>query len=335
MILYFKPKQLGAAALPPEELARDKIGCKKYGPCGVGEKALYLNSFFIDRCFYVPISSVRRVFKRVALSKGGFTGRGMFASIPYLVVEYDGGVQKQCIFKDEGHADLLLAHLERTHPDIPRLSEAGERRLAEQARREAERELKELSPQAQAAREELERAEAKLAERPDLAVWLSQAARRKRGSDQSNPAYKWVALTVVIAGALALLYGLWTVFSGDTTGLYFLLFGLAAVFFFSGAQVLPTAKNNRRAVAREWDEARAAAGEFIGERFPVPCQYAHPVVLRRMVRIIREGRAQTVEEALERLKDDLRALNSSVQVEQEEYDEVVSIKPMFLLCGYK
>ena len=68
MILFFKPKQLGSAALPPEELARDKIGCKKYGPCGVGEKALYLNSFFIDRCFYVPIASVRRVFKRVAMS---------------------------------------------------------------------------------------------------------------------------------------------------------------------------------------------------------------------------------------------------------------------------
>lgn len=335
MILFFKPKQLGSGALPPEELARDKMGCKKYGPCGVGERALYLNSFFIDRCFYVPISSVRRVFKRVALSRGGFTGKGMFASIPYLVVEYDNVTQKQCIFKDESHVDLLLAHLEKTHPEIPRLSEEGERRLAEKARREAERYLKELSPQAQAARETLERAEAKLAERPELSVRLAQAARMKRSSDRSNPAYKWVALAIVAAGALALLYGLWTVFSGDTTGLYFLLFGLAAVFFFSSAQVLPTAKNNRRAVTREWEEARAAVGAFIGDSFPVPCQYAHPVALRRMVRIIREGRAQTVEDALDRLKDDLRALNSSVQVEQEEYDEVVCIKPMFLLCGYQ
>ncbi len=334
MILYFKPKQLGSAALPPEELARDKIGCKKYGPCGVGEKALYLNSFFIDRCFYVPIASVRRVFKRVAMSRGGFTGKGMFASVPYLVVEYGGG-QKQCIFKDESQVDLLLAHLERSHPEIPRFSAEGERRLAEKARREADRYLKELPPQAQAAREELERAEAKLAERPELGVRLARAARMKRGSDLSNPAYKWVALAIVIAGAAALLYGVWTALSGDSTGLYFLLFGLAAVFFFSGARVLPTAQNNRRAVSKEWDEARAAVEEFTGSQFPVPCQYAHPIVLRRMARIIREGRAQTAAEALERLKDDLRALNSSVQVEQEEYDEVVCIKPMFLLCEYQ
>ena len=54
----------------------------------MGKEALYLNSFYIDRCFYVVLPSVRRVFKRVAMSKGGFTGKGMFASIPYLVVEY-------------------------------------------------------------------------------------------------------------------------------------------------------------------------------------------------------------------------------------------------------
>ena len=54
-----------------------------------------------------------------------------------------------------------------------------------------------------------------------------------------------------------------------------------------------------------------------------------------MIRILREGRAQTADEALEVLKNDLRALNASVQVEQEEYDEVVCIKPMFLLCGYQ
>ncbi len=54
-----------------------------------------------------------------------------------------------------------------------------------------------------------------------------------------------------------------------------------------------------------------------------------------MIRILREGRAQTSGEALEVLKKDLKALNSSVQVEQEEYDEVVCIKPMFLLQDYQ
>ena len=111
----------------------------------------------------------------------------------------------------------------------------------------------------------------------------------------------------------------------------------AAVFFFSGANVLPTARNNKKAAAREWEEAKAAMGSHLsgGKKFPVPCQYAHPVVLERMIRILREGRAQTADEALEVLKNDLRALNASVQVEQEEYDEVVCIKPMFLLCEYQ
>ena len=39
--------------------------------------------------------------------------------------------------------------------------------------------------------------------------------------------------------------------------------------------------------------------------------------------------------SLQVLKKDLKALNSSVVVEKEEYDEVVAIKPMFLVMDYK
>lgn len=67
----------------------------------------------------------------------------------------------------------------------------------------------------------------------------------------------------------------------------------------------------------------------------MPARYAHPVVLQRMIRVLREGRAQSVGEALNVMKKDLKALNASVQVEQEEYDEVVAIKPMFLLWDYE
>lgn len=336
--MIFKPRQLSREGLDSVALAADKKKCRRFGPCGVGEKALYLNSFYIDRCYYVTLSSVRRVFKRVAMSKGGFTGRGMFASIPYLVVEYGGGQRKQCNFKREDDVDLLLEHMAKVRPDIPRLSEEGERRLAEKAAREAARYLKELTPQARKAWDELEKARAKLAEEPALSTRLARAARTKRTNDQSNPAYKWVALTIVLLGAAALAYGVWTWLNNkDNTGLYFLLFGFAAIFFFSGANVLPTARNNRRAVAREWETAKADMEEFVGRsgKFPVPSWYAHPIVLERMIRIIREGRAQTAGEALEVLKTDLKALNSSVQVEQEEYDEVVCIKPLFLLQAYR
>ena len=135
----FTHVKLGNTTLPPEVLKADKKSCKRYGPCGVGEQALYLNSFFIDRRYYVALESVRRVFKRVAMSKGGFTGKGAFGSIPYLVVELDDGSQKQCNFKHEEDVDLLLAHMARACPDIPRHSVEAERRLREKAEREAKR----------------------------------------------------------------------------------------------------------------------------------------------------------------------------------------------------
>ena len=84
--MFLKPQKLGNDGLSEEELLADRKNCKKIGPCGVGKKALYLNSFYIDRQYYIPVRSVSRVFKRVAMSKGGFSGKGMFATIPYLVL---------------------------------------------------------------------------------------------------------------------------------------------------------------------------------------------------------------------------------------------------------
>ena len=129
--MIFAPARLGSVTLDNETLAADKKGCRRFGPCGVGEKALYLNSFFIDRHYYVALSSVRRVFKRVAMSKGGFTGKGAFGSIPYLVVEYDGG-EKQCNFKHEEDVDNLLAYLSKLCPDLPLQSRKVEQHMAQQ-----------------------------------------------------------------------------------------------------------------------------------------------------------------------------------------------------------
>ena len=69
--------------------------------------------------------------------------------------------------------------------------------------------------------------------------------------------------------------------------------------------------------------------------FPVPSQYAHPVVLKQMMDAVEEGRAVTVPEALEAVKNRLREVNADVQVEQEEYDEIVQIKAMFLNHDYQ
>ena len=107
--MIFKPVKLGRDGLTEQELQTDRKKSRNFGPCGVGEKALYLNSFYIDRRYYIPFTSITRVFKRVAMSRGGFSGKGMFATIPYLVVEYDDGKEKQCNFKYEENVDRMLA----------------------------------------------------------------------------------------------------------------------------------------------------------------------------------------------------------------------------------
>ena len=336
--MILKPLKLGKNSLPEEELKLDKKQCRKFGPCGVGEKALYLNSFFLDRRFYIPFTSVKRIFKRIAMSKGGFSGSGVFASMPYLVVEYDNGTEKQCNFKHEEDVDRLLAYVGGKHPELPLHSKEAEIKLAEKAQRLAKkRSSVPLTETAEKNIHTLEMCERYLKNSSDLYVNLSQSAKRKRTYDRSNPAYKWVALAITLLGTAAFVYGIYSFITKAGFGIYFLLFGLAAIFLFSGANVLPTARNNRRAIEKSLTESVNAMEAYIRKRpdFPVPAYYAHPVVLTRMADIIREGRAETIPNALQVLKEDLKALNSSVMVEQEEYDEVVAIKPMFLVMDYQ
>lgn len=335
--MIFKPVQLGTKSLSENDLVEDKKNCKKYGPCGVGEKAIYLNSFYFDRRYYIVYSSITRIFKRIAMSKGGFTGKGVFASIPYLVVEYDNGKYKQCNFKREEDVDLLLEHIRKTHPDIRLHSEEAERRLLEKQKMLEAKKAKEITEQARQTIQELEQCQAYLEEKQAQAIELSAAAKRKRAYDRSNPSYKWVALAIVLMGAAAAAYGVYALMTHAGFAIYFLLFGLAAVFLFSGANVLPTSRNNKRAIEDRLQKAIGAQQIYIGKypNFPLPAYYAHPIVVQRMIRTIEEGRAQTAQEALETVKKDLQALNSSVQVEQEEYDEVVAVKPMFLVMDYK
>lgn len=333
-----RPQRLGKDTLPENELKEDKKSCHKFGPCGVGQKAIYLNSFYIDRQYYVPMKSVKRVFKRIAMSKGGFTGRGVFATLPYLVVEFDDGRQKQCNFKHEEDVDRILAYIEDNFPDIPLHSEAAEQKLREKERNLEKKRLAEnISDTARNNISILDNAIKYLHKDSDLYLNLSQSAKKKRVYDRSNPAYKWVALAITIIGLGAFLYGVYSVITHAGFGIYFLLFGLAAIFLFSGASVLPTSKNNKHYIEKQLVRSIDDMQRYIKTYpdFPVPAHYAHPVVLKRMQDILKDKRAETMSEALEVLKNDLKALNSSVVVEQEEYDEIVAIKPMFLVMDYK
>ena len=338
--MIFRPAQLGMAKLDRLELEQDKKACRKIGPCGVGKKALYLNSFYIDRRYYLPYGSISRVFKRVAMSSGGFTGKGMFASMAYLVVEYDGGKQKQCNFKDERDVDKLLEVLAKEQPQIPLLSEAGEQALQKKEAEKAARKLPELTDEAKHSVTVLRKAKEYLEEKPELAEELSAAERRKRAQLQSKPVYRYVALAIFVFGIVSAAYGLYAVTNHvGNYGIYFALFGFAAIFLFSSYNMLPTARNNNNAIMKRADKAEAAMAEYVKHypngAFPVPSCYAHPIVLKQMTDAIEEGRAVTVPEALDAVEKRLQALNADVQVEQEEHDEVVVIKAMFLNHDYQ
>ena len=338
--MIFRPAQLGMAKLDRLELEQDKKACRKIGPCGVGKKALYLNSFYIDRRYYLPYGSISRVFKRVAMSSGGFTGKGMFASMAYLVVEYYGGKQKQCNFKDERDVDKLLEVLAKEQPQIPLLSEAGEQALQKKEAEKAARKLPELTDEAKHSVTVLRKAKEYLEEKPELSDELSAAERRKRAQLQSKPVYRYVALAIFIFGIAAAAYGLYSVFSHTGSyGIYFALFGFAAIFLFSSYNMLPTARNNHSAIMKRAEKAETAMAEYVKHypngAFPVPSYYAHPIVLKQMMDAVEEGRAVTVPEALNAVEARLKSLNADVQVEQEEYDEVVVIKAMFLNHDYQ
>ena len=331
-----KPRRLGNVSIPDEELIKDRKECKKIGPCGIGKKAVYLSSFYIDRRYYIPISSVKRIFKRIAMSKGGFTGKGVFGTLSYLVVVYEDGKEKQC--KHEEDVDRFLAYIEEEYPDIPVHSLEAERKLAEKERWLAEKQReRNVSEETKRCLVKLEQAEQYLKKQSDIYMDLSQSAKKKRTYDRSNPAYKWVALAIVLMGGAAFVYGIYALTTHAGFGMYFLLFGLAAIFLFAGANVLPTSKNNKNYIEKRLTESISQMEEYIRvyPDFPVPAHYAHPIVLKRMQEIMKEGRARNIPEALQVLKKDLKALNSSVVVEKEEYDEVVAIKPMFLVMDYK
>lgn len=330
-------RALSRQTLEQETIRSDKKTCRRFGPCGVGKKALYLNSFYIDRMYYVPFTAVKRVFKRVAMSRGGFTGKGIFASMAYLVVVYDDGTEKQCLFKREEHVDEMLAYIGQKHPGLPLLSEAAEKKKKQRAAEEAAKPRTKISDEAERAAQALVQARTFLEKRPSLAAALSRCAKAKRVNERSNPAYRWAALAIVLLGAATAVYGVWAVVTDAGNGIYFTLFGLAAVFLFAGANVLPTRRNNRRYVDAQWEEACSAMERYLASYpdFPLPARYAHPVTLTRMIRVIREGRAQNAQEALLAVKKDLQALNADVTVSQEEYDEVMLIKPMFLVENYR
>ncbi|MBE7005239.1 MAG: ATPase P [Ruminococcaceae bacterium] len=334
--MLFAPKLVGTTALDAETLAADRKDCRKFGPCGLGKKAVYLGGRYADRGFYTVYGDIRRIFKRIAMSKGGFTGKGMFGAMAYLVVQFADGREKQSYFKREDEVDQLLAVIEREHPELPTHSEEAERKLREAEQAEQARYCKELTPAAESAVAELRAALETLKRRRDLTDALAFAAKQKRTIDAINPNYRLAAVAIFLLALAAAGLGVYMLLNHRDHAELLAVFGFAAIFLVSSTRVLPTGRNNKRYAQEQWDKALANMRSLLQEErgIPVPAQYAHPIVLERMIRVLREGRAQSVGEAYETMKADLKALNASVTVTQKEYDEVVAVKPLFLLCNY-
>ena len=335
--MILEPVPLGTEAFPAEILKADKAACIKAGPCGAGKKALYLGGRFLERRYYLPWAEVRRVFKRVAMSPGGFSGRGLFASMVFLVVIYGNGQEKACRFRYEADADRLLGIIERDHPGIPTHSKNAEQKLAEEAAREKARYLDTLSAEAGAAAASLREDIAFLKKKEPRSSALAASAKQKRIVDCMPAAYRIGGAVIGTLGILSVLFGLSGLLSERPGALYFILGGGAVFFMALSTNTFPSRWNSRRRAKEDWENAVADMRECLKGRpsFSVPAQYAHPVVLERVIRVIREGRAETAAQAFEIMKEELKALNSSVAVSQKEHDEVVLIKPLFLVCGYR
>ena len=331
---------LGHGKLPEEVLGGDKKACRKIGPCGLGKQALYLGSRFVSRWYYVPWTNVQRVYKRVAMSRGGYTGKGVFGSMAYLVVEYDHGQEKSCYFKFEQEVDLLLSEIEKQHPGLPTHSRAAERRLHEKEREEKRRREAPVSGEAQETLGLLTAAKEYLEKRPELSKELSEAAKMKRVADQLRNSVRIISAAVGILGILLLASGLFLWLSKKDYSMYLLLFGGALFFFVLTSGLFPSKYNSRRYALERWEKAVEENRRYLAswprsEAFPVRPAYAHPLVLKWMIIMVREGKAKDVRGALSLVMERLRSLNAKVSVSQEEHDDVVEIKPLFLVCDYR
>lgn len=330
-------RQIGKTLLPDDILSADKKKCRRIGPCGLGDRAIYLNSFYIDRFYAVPYSDIRRVYKRVAVSSGGFTGKGVFATLPYFVVAYNGDQERQCLLKREEDVDALIEAIERDHPEIPTgLPGSEEVSLSKQdgetieGTRESER-SKESSESNEGGRKEIRRCRELLKEHETTYLALETAAVRKRRKDLADPRVLYLAIAVTALSLLACVLGGIGMMLRVNGAFYLLFAGLAFLMMTLASGILPQRSNTKRAIDEAYEKAVRDMEDIWPADSVVPPQLAHPLVLDRMEESIVSGRAQDARQALAIVREDLMALNRSVTVTQDEYDEIIRIKPLFLV----
>ena len=331
------PQPLSSVTIDPEIIRADRRKSKKFDQCGLGEKAIYIGGSLTPRKFYVPYSQVTHVYKRVAVSKG--SGKAFLTPILYLVVRYDDGQEKQCSFRYLNDADAMLTELEHTHPEISLEKPGSEAKNREKAEKRKQLDAVILEGDADRAERKLENAKEILNKRPGLCNDLIARARIKRSVDLIRPGWQALAAGILAAGVCCIVGAIVGMLAGlsKTTAILLILIGAAAVLMMINSRILPTPRRNRRTAEKEWEKAVEGMQHHINgyPGFPLPAYYAHPIVCDRLIRILREQRAADLDGALEVLKEDLKRMDHTVQLDKEDYDEVIRIKPLFLVMDYR
>ena len=115
--MYIPSKALSEKTLPPEVLRPDKMFCTHYEDFGLGDEALYVGMYGLNRIGYIPLNAVTRVYKRLGVTKGFFENGKIYGTMCFLVVCWDGK-EKAYRFTHEENLDAILqAFREKT--DIP------------------------------------------------------------------------------------------------------------------------------------------------------------------------------------------------------------------------
>ncbi len=329
-------KPLSQLALDPAQIKADRKKCRKYDQCGLGEKAIYMGSTMHPRRYYIPYSQVTNVFKRVGVSNPD--GKGFLSPVLFIVVRYDDGKEQTCSFRYLQDADKMLNDLEANHPEISLLSPEGVRKQQERERAEARIQANDLSETARHSKKVLEDARWEVHKRPAVYEQLAAMAKLKRHADLMKPWIRYVALGMLIGGAAITLAGVAVMRLGNkSVGIVAALVGVMLVFLSINSKGLPSKLTNKKLRNQEYEAAVTAMQNSLKHlpEFPIPYCYAHPYTFDRMIRILQEERAETIEDALSVLKEDLKSMDSSVVLQKEDYRQVVTIKPMFTVQDYR
>jgi len=171
---------------------------------------------------------------------------------------------------------------------------------------------------------------------------LALAAHKVHRVRTIKPGTMAIAFSTFILGIIMAIVGIVLTFlRAGSYGPFMAFAGIVIVAAAYSRKVLPFGINNKKKMEKEWQDKLAevdqalAAYPFNSGRFPVPARYSHPHTLARMIKIVRDGRADSVDTALEALKEDLKRMDSSVTLDGKDYEEVITIKPMFMINDYR